>query len=150
MTMLRSSDRLAGITVLAASVACAHRGTTSGERPDRDIITRAQMINARFQTVFDAVAGLHANWLSARGPDSFNAQSSQVRVYLDNSRLGDTATLRSIAVNTVLWVKHYDGVAATGRWALDHGAGVIYVARRAAGADSSDVARPGSGARLTP
>lgn len=102
------------------------------------------MDEGRFQTVYEAVQSLHSNWLAVRGPTSLDTvkspntgapKSTIVRVYMDNVFMGDTSKLREIAVKTVMWVRHYDGVAATGRWGLDHGAGVIYVSTHDAGID---------------
>ena len=118
-----------------ALASCMRTTASTSPRADRDTITHDQMAEARFQTVYDAVEALHSNWLQARGPDSFS-NPSEVRVYLDNSLLGGTTKLHEIAANTVTWVKHYDGVAATARWGLDHGAGVIYVSTYPSGAGS--------------
>ncbi len=90
------------------------------------MITQAQMVDNHFLSVYDAVESLHQNWLQTRGTDSFSSPS-QVLVYLDNTRLGGVSTLHDIASNTVTFVKHFDGIAATGRWGIDHGSGVIFV-----------------------
>jgi hypothetical protein len=134
-------ERLAALTLLATSTACAPTAARTSETTNREFITRAQMVDAKFLTVYDAVAAMHSNWLRPRGTNSLTSQSSEVRVYLDNTRLGDTTTLRTIAVSNVLWVRHYDGITATGRWGLDHGAGVIFVATHPAGPDSGDASR---------
>jgi len=90
------------------------------------MLTQTQFGEHQFNTAFDAVESLRSNWLKTRGTDSF-LNPSQVRVYLDNSSLGDTATLRTIPINTIVYIKYFDGISATARWGLDHGAGVIYV-----------------------
>lgn len=99
-----------------------------------NLITAKQMLDNRFLTVYDAVASLHSNWLQARGPDSFT-KPTEVRVYLDNTSLGGISTLHEIATNTVTWVKYFDGISATGRWGLGHGAGVIFVSTHPATSD---------------
>ena len=91
------------------------------------MMTQDQLLGSRYNTVYDAVEALHGNWLNPHGVDSFRTPS-QVRVYLDNSLLGGVQTLREIAANSVIYVKYYDGITATARWGLDHGAGVIFVA----------------------
>jgi hypothetical protein len=102
--------------------------STDGSR-DRTVLTRSQFGAHQFNTAFDAIESLRSNWLKTRGPDSFQSPS-QVRVYLDNISLGDTASLRTIAINTIVYIRYFDGIAATARWGLDHGAGVIYVSTR--------------------
>ncbi len=122
-TLIRSAALV--LTVLGAG--CVRHPMVNDVAPlDHTIITRDQLLDNRFLTVYDAVEALHANWLAARGPDSFQTPS-EVRVYLDNISLGGVDMLRNIASNTVSYVQHFDGVSATARWGLDHGAGVIYV-----------------------
>ena len=53
-----------------------------------------------------------------------------VQVYLDDNRLGGVEMLRNINTSLIQYIRWYDGIAATGRWGLDHGAGVIYVSTR--------------------
>jgi hypothetical protein len=101
----------------------------SGEARDRTMLTQTQFDAHQFNTAFDAIESLRSNWLKTRGTDSFQ-NPSQVRVYLDNISLGDTATLRTIAINTIVYIRYFDGVQATARWGLNHGAGVIYVSTR--------------------
>ena len=117
------------IVLLALLASCAvHHVAPDGERTNRSIITQKQLVENHFLTAYDAVEALRSNWLQTRGTDSF-AAPSQVRVYLDNTFLGGTSTLRDIAANTVSFIRYYDGIAATGRWGLDHGAGVIFVSQ---------------------
>ena len=98
------------------------------------MLTQTQFGEHQFNTAFDAIESLRSNWLKTRGTDSFQSPS-QVRVYLDNVSLGDTASLRTIAINTIVYIRYFDGIAATARWGLDHGAGVIYVSTRPATSD---------------
>jgi hypothetical protein len=112
------------------------RDSTDASR-DRSVLTRAQFGANQFSTALDAIEALRSNWLKTRGTDSFQSPS-QVRVYLDNVSLGDTATLRTIAINTISYIKYFDGIAATARWGLDHGAGVIYVSTRPLGGDPDE------------
>jgi hypothetical protein len=48
-------------------------------------------------------------------------------VYLDGVRMGGIDQLRTIDVRPVTYIRFFDGIAATARWGLDHGAGAIYV-----------------------
>ena len=126
--MPRGFCRLAIIGVL---VACTHLQSGTGARADRNTITKDQLTKNHYSTVYDAVEALRANWLQTRGTDSFQSPS-QVKVYLDNTLFGGVESLRNIATNTISFVRYFDGVSATARWGLDHGAGVIYVSSRPA------------------
>ncbi|HEV8446060.1 MAG TPA: hypothetical protein VGQ44_04550 [Gemmatimonadaceae bacterium] len=128
--------QIARIAVLAAAVVvcgCASR-LKAGEARDHGTLTKEQIAESHFNTAYDAVEALRSNWLNARGTDSFRTPS-EVLVYLDNTKLGGTETLREIAANTIVYMRFYDGIAATGRWGIGHGAGVIYVSTHPAGTD---------------
>jgi len=130
-TMLRAFARIATVAMLIVGSACTHLKTESGARADRNTITKEQLTKNHYSTVYDAVESLRANWLQTRGTDSFQSPS-QVKVYLDNTMYGGIESLRNIATNTISFVRYFDGVSATARWGLDHGAGVIYVSSRPA------------------
>jgi len=135
--MRASFGTLATVFMLAACSAPTPRDasgpvpsqdTTRAAR-DRTVLTQSQFTDHQFNNAFDAIEALRSNWLKTRGTDSFQ-NPSQVRVYLDNISLGDTASLRTIAINTIVYIRFFDGVQATARWGIDHGAGVIYVSTR--------------------
>ena len=113
---------------------CLHNGPKTGDVRDHAVLTKEQIAENHFNTAYDAVEALRSNWLRARGTDSFQTPS-EVLVYLDNTRLGGTDTLREIAANTIYYMRFFDGVAATGRWGVGHAAGVIYVSTHPVGID---------------
>jgi len=120
--------------VLACLVAaCTARApgelTPGAGHPDHNLLTEQQLREHHFVTAYEAVAALRSSWLEARGPDSFTAPS-QVLVYLDESRLGGVETLRALPMTNVLSIRFIDGIAASARWGLDHGQGVILVSTR--------------------
>jgi hypothetical protein len=127
---VRSASRqLIPLLLLALAPSCAlHHAGPDGERTNRGVITQQQMVENHFLTAYDAVESLRSNWLQTRGTDSFSAPS-EVRVYLDNTFLGGITTLRDITASTVSYIRYYDGISATGRWGLGHGAGVIFVSQ---------------------
>lgn len=127
--MRRSVRWLSMLVVALAVTACASAGT-AGQRVDRNLLTRDQILETNKQNAFDVVETLRSNWLRSRGPTSLTQQSAEVQVYIDDNRLGGVETLRSINTSLVQYIRHFDGIAATGRWGLDHGAGVIYVSTR--------------------
>ncbi len=113
---------------LLLAIACAGRGT-SGEnagpgRARADLLTQEQIRS--FTDAYQAVEALRSRWLSARGPDSFSAPS-RVLVYRDDMQLGGVGALRTISTSDVAYIRYYDGIAASARWGLGHGAGVIYI-----------------------
>jgi hypothetical protein len=121
------------LVMLATAAAACASGTANsgGSQPtgDRMLITRDQILQHRFSNIYDAVESLHSNWLRTKGTDSFS-NPTEVLVYMDNVRVGGVSTLRTIQADGVLWVRYYDGIAATARWGMDHGQGVIFVSTR--------------------
>lgn len=114
--------------------ACAARTPASMRvPPDRSLITQQEILEHKFETVFDAIQALRPAWLQTRGTNSLQAASTQVQVYLDNNHLGGVETLSTINLGSVVYIRHYDGVEATARWGLDHGQGAIYVSTHPAG-----------------
>ena len=104
-------------------------GASPGIHPDHNLLTEQQLREHHFVTAYEAVAALRSSWLETRGPDSFTSPS-QVLVYLDESRLGGVETLRALPMTNVLSIRYIDGIAASARWGLDHGQGVILVSTR--------------------
>jgi hypothetical protein len=120
---MRTIFRLLCALFLIASLGCHLREVAP---PDPERLTREEMLEAHFTNVYDAVASLRPAWLTVRGTDSFG-QTSQVWVYFDQTRLGGVDELGSVMVNSVVWVRHYNGVDATMRWGVGHSAGVILI-----------------------
>jgi len=119
------------LSVVVLGWACAHRVTDNVKSTDRSVLTRDEINRGQYRDLYDAVSALRRNWLQTRGADSFN-NPSVVRVYLDNVMLGGTESLRNIVPASIVYLKFYDGIAATTRWGTDHGAGVIFVSSRPA------------------
>jgi hypothetical protein len=97
------------------------------------VITRDEMLKGNYATVYDAVAARHSMWLQPRGPDSF-VLPSIVWVYIDGARAGGVEVLHTLQPRLVNTVRFYDGPAATSRWGVDNGAGVIHVSTWSEGA----------------
>ena len=126
MSPLRSACCRSAVLLFVASACAARAPSTSLPAGDRNVLTHAQLTEDRFTSVLEAIEALRPAWLQPRGTDSFKTPS-QVLVYLDENRLGGIETLSSVAPTIVVYIRHYDGIAATARWGLDHGQGVIYV-----------------------
>ena len=91
------------------------------------------MLKGNYTSVYDAVAARRSMWLQPRGPDSF-ILSSIVWVYIDGNRAGGVEILHTIQPRLVNTVRFYDGPAATSRWGVDNGAGVIHISTWSEGA----------------
>jgi hypothetical protein len=127
--MRSAVGRLAVVSLIALAPACSARPPAERTRTDRNLITREQLAEHHFNNLFEAVQALRSNWLTTRGPDSFQ-RPGIVWVYLDDSRLGGIDHLRSIPPTNVRSVRYVDGIQASARWGLDHGQGVIQVFTR--------------------
>jgi len=127
-TMTNALVRSGLLWLLLLCSGCASSGSKS-QSVDLNLITQEQIREHRFTNAYDAVAALRSNWLRTRGPDSFSTPTT-VQVYYDATRLGGIETLRSLNTASIVYIKYYDGIAASGRWGLDHGQGVILVASR--------------------
>lgn len=119
--------------VLAICGACQTFGGNATRRLDRTVITREDMLNGNYQSVYDAVAAERSMWLRPRGVDSFT-NPSIVWVYIDGTRAGDVSILREMQPRLVNTVRFYDGPTATSRWGVDNAAGVIHISTWSEGA----------------
>jgi hypothetical protein len=125
---MRILGRTFGTVILfAATLACGTpRSGESTPRIDRNVLTQAQMLEQHFENAYAAIEALRSNWLVARGPDSFT-NPSIVKVYIDNVYLGSVETLRTVSLQSISTISHLDPLAATARYGVGHGAGVIYI-----------------------
>lgn len=119
----------AALLVLGAGCASTPAAGTAVNRGDPTLISRERIQEGRFSNAYDVVKGMRADWLSARGPESFR-YPTEVQVYLDGVHMGGVQTLQSIPSQGIQYIKHYNGLEATSRWGIDHGRGVIFVSTR--------------------
>ena len=122
--------------------ACHQPAGTAPRRLDRSLITREEMLDGNYASVYDAVAALRSIWLRPRTSDS---NINVVWVYVDNARVGDVGVLKEMQPRLVNTVRFYDGPSATSRWGVDHAAGVIHIStwsEGAAGLPVPDSTRP--------
>ena len=110
--------------LLFAGCATGRTGAGGAGRTSADLLTQEQIFN--YADAYQAVQALRSRWLNARGPDSFESPT-EVLVYRDDVQLGGVSTLRTISPKEIAYVRYYDGIAASARWGIGHGAGVIYV-----------------------
>lgn len=128
--MRRNLDRCLFLVLLVLAAGCGAGGQASGSSPGarRDILTQEQIAATNETNVYAVVETLRSNWLRERGSDTLIREPTRVQVYLDGTRLGEVETLRAISAASVSYIQHFDGIAASARWGLGHGQGVIYVA----------------------
>jgi hypothetical protein len=118
--------RSAILSVLVS--ACAARTPSNPTPlPDRDVLTQADLIEHDFANAYEAVEALRPIWMQPRGANTLLTAQAQVVVYLNDTRLGGVDTLKQVTTPAVVAIRHFDGRAATARWGLDHGQGVILV-----------------------
>jgi hypothetical protein len=140
--MRRSLGQFAVLVAGLSLGGCAlNAGATGRDSRDHGVLTKEQIAENHFNTAYDAVEALRSNWLRVRGTDSFQSPS-EVQVYVDDTKLGGTDTLREIAASTIYYMRFFDGVAATGRWGVGHAGGVIFVSTHAPGADPASSVPP--------
>lgn len=113
---------LAALPLLAACSSSGQKGT----RLDRNLLEAEEIRAGGFSDALAAVRTLRPNWLRQRGVSSINLRES-VKVYVDNSLVGDAGYLRLITANSISSIRFMDGLEATQRWGLDHGVGAILV-----------------------
>lgn len=131
---MRQAREPSAITLLLCLLisACGARSGTPTERGDRDVITTAEVRAASQNDAFSLVQSLRPQWLRVRGPSSVRGQET-IKVYLDGSLLGTPDHLRQISTQSISSLRYLDGLEATQRWGLDHGAGAIAVITRGGG-----------------
>lgn len=115
--------------LLAAVVVAMGCSGAAGPRtlqPARDLITGEELRKADFLNLQDAIEKLRPLWLANRGPDSFT-DPSEVLVYVDNVKLGGVSTLQNVAMQSIGFIRRYDGREAQARWGMGHAAGVIFI-----------------------
>jgi hypothetical protein len=125
--MRTALTRSATLLVLVSALsACATRSPARSTPVSHDVLTEQDLVNQGFTTAMDAIRALRGNWLETHGTNSFFTPVT-VRVFVDNDEVGGVDELSSIMIASVVYIRHYDGVTATARWGIGHGAGVIYI-----------------------
>lgn len=126
MVALRHAVRGAVAALVLAAGGCAPRTAHLTPVIDQQLITQDVIRGTNYTNMYDVVLALRSTWIRTRPSDSFQ-KSSVVQVYLDTQRVGGVDELKLLAPVTVESVRYYDPIAASARWGMDHGAGVIYV-----------------------
>ena len=116
------------VLALLVAIAAGCSGATSGSRAGRsDVVTQEQLQGRGFASAYDAIEALRGGWLRTRGATTLMGPEAEIQVYMDNTRLGNVATLRQIPTVNVSYIQWYNANDATARWGIGHGAGAIFV-----------------------
>ena len=114
------------LALLLLAGGCASNGAS--QRAGRaDLIVQEQIQGRGFASAYDVVEALRGGWLRTRGEGTLTGPPTEIQVYLDATRLGNTSTLRQIPAVNVTYIQWYNANDATARWGIGHGAGAIYV-----------------------
>lgn len=127
---MKAIRNLLPVMLLLVLSACASSGTGASGRSSSTVLTQEEMARAGHNDAFSAVQSMRPQWLRVRGASSMSGGGEAVQVYLDGSRLGGVDHLRSLTVTSISTISHLDGLEATQRYGLGHGAGAILVSTR--------------------
>jgi hypothetical protein len=130
---MRRRNQRAVLVVLA--VVLTGGACSSAPPPRRNSVTQQRLITAQeigaiqYSSAFEVVEALRPQWLRLRGRTSVNMRE-YVKVYLDDSLLGDPEQLRNVMARSIGSIRFLDANEASARWGLDHGQGAIVVSTR--------------------
>ena len=110
-----------GRLVVAAAVLWGCASSTSGTSTTRatpresspDFITSVEVAATPVTNVYDLINRLRPQWLRTQtGSIRDNTRSQVIAVYLDDARMGDVASLRTISTSGVQSLRYYDATRA--------------------------------------
>jgi hypothetical protein len=114
--------------VLCVSWACAGASHSGDVAPSNtSVITRAEMEQVRYASLYEVVRALRGRWLQTRGPQTFMGRPAEVQVFMDDLRLGGVDALRLLTSDNVVSISFIDPVAAGERWGGKFAQGSIVV-----------------------
>jgi hypothetical protein len=100
-------------------------------RPSPNVLTESQLVATNSDNLYDAIAKLHPDWLSSRGPTSVtDATPTSASVFMGGSLLGRAEALRDMRVIDVTEVRYWDAGRAAARFGMGHPRGVIELTRK--------------------
>ena len=125
--LLRSGASMCLMALMAT--ACSTNSGSPSPHPDSHLLTEQEIRTASHTDAYSMIQSLRPLWLRQRGPTSFRSRSP-IKVYVDNSLLGDVDYLKQISTISIVSIRFMDGLEASNRWGLDHGNGAIMIASR--------------------
>ena len=121
---------LALVVVLGCSPprATSERSTA---RPDRNLISLAEIQAVRTDNAYELVRTLRPMWLRKRGSNSVHYDGDIV-VYLNETRFGGPEALRQVETISITSIRYYDPGAANFRFGSGHQHGAIQISTQPA------------------
>ncbi len=122
--------RIAVLALVLTGTGCAAASSTT--RPvgsaGREVITAAEIVAARVQDVYQAVAQLRPEFLRRRGiPMVQTYRTPEVLVFLDDVEFGTVESMRNIPLVRVRQIRYLSPTEAKLRWGGRNPGGVIHV-----------------------
>jgi hypothetical protein len=116
----------------------ASSAPTRAVRGSANRITEQEIAAGSYQTALDVIENLRPTMTRPRassltsssgssGVSEDRSASVNVVVYMDDIRLGDLASLRTIPAQQVREIRYISATEATTRWGTGHGSGAIQV-----------------------
>lgn len=120
--------KLAFFALFAAQITGCAGNKAAGKSPSSSAstLTGEEIVKSGFVDALATVQSLRPQWLTVRGVTSLRSNET-IKVYLDGNLYGGVESLRQIQVNSVERIRHMDGMEASSRYGLNHGAGAIIV-----------------------
>lgn len=120
------------VLVACVFAACVRTVTAAGSAgTSRTVLTSEQLAGTNSSNVYDAIAKLHPDWLSSRGPSSVtDATPTVASVFMNGNLLGRVDYLRQVDLLDVTEVRYWDAGRASARFGMGHPRGVIELVRR--------------------
>jgi hypothetical protein len=122
--LMRLSTTVLFTALLLCGACSSNQTRRPAERTSTSVIDPSEIRSSAFTDAYSLVQSLRPHWLRPRGATSFLGRDV-VMVYVDGSRVGGPTELRQIPTRSILTLRFLDGIEATQRWGLDHGAGAI-------------------------
>ena len=115
--------------ILTVATACTAK-TAPGTPMQRNMLSEPEMLKAGYPDAFTTVQTLRPHWMQRRGSTSLRGGGESIKVYLDGALMGSVEALKQITTRSIFSIRYLDGIEASQRWGLDHGAGAIVVSTR--------------------
>jgi hypothetical protein len=123
------------VLVMFFAAGCSARSTAdpgSMQYSNPRLITFEEIQQLHARDAYEVVARLRPNWITRRGPQSFqDPTAGQVNVFIDDVRVGGAELLRLLHAQDVASIRYMQDVEAAARFgSKTRGGGVILVRSR--------------------
>ncbi len=118
------------VLLLVLSACASSNANKSGERRDRNVITRAEIERSPEHSAYNVIRTLRPGMLNQRGNTSIANQDPGIVVFLDGQRYGDISSLDGMEANTVEEIRYLSAAEAQARFGTGYPQGIILVTTR--------------------